>query len=243
MAHSKDKIYARPRSNIDKFKFDSNVAGVFDDMIRRSIPNYEQIISTIGDIAAKRAQENTRLYDLGCSLGNATISMRRTITADNVRIIAVDNSESMIRRCREHINAYRSNVPVDLVCADINDIEITDASVVVLNFTLQFLEPRARKQLLTKIYKGLVRGGVLVLSEKLNFGKPAIHHLLDELHLDFKRANGYSELEISQKRTALEDVMLTETAEAHIARLNACGFSQADLWFQCLNFASMVAIK
>ena len=243
MAHSQDKIYAHPHSSIDKFKFDNNVAGVFDDMIRRSIPNYDQIISTIGDIAAKCAQENTHVYDLGCSLGTATISMRRKIATDNVKIIAVDNSESMIQRCQEHISAYRSHVPVELICADISDIEINNASVVVLNFTLQFLEPTARKQLLTKIYNGLIDGGILVLSEKLSFDKPAIHHLLDDLHLDFKRANGYSELEISQKRTALEDVMRIETTESHIKRLNECGFSQANIWFQCFNFASMVAIK
>ena len=243
MTHSQDKIYAQPHSSIDKFKFDNNVAGVFDDMIRRSIPNYEQIISSIGDIAAKCAQENTHVYDLGCSLGTATISMRRKISTENVKIIAVDNSESMIQRCQEHINAYRSTVPVELVCADINNIEIKNASVVVLNFTLQFLEPSARKQLLTKIYNGLVAGGVLVLSEKLSFSKTCIHQLLDDLHLDFKRANGYSELEISQKRTALEDVMRTETAEDHIQRLTECGFTQASIWFQCFNFASMVAIK
>ncbi|RYV03967.1 carboxy-S-adenosyl-L-methionine synthase CmoA [Shewanella sp. OPT22] len=243
MTHSQDKIYARPHSTIDKFKFDNNVAGVFDDMIRRSIPNYEQIIASIGDIAAQTVQKNTNVYDLGCSLGSATISMRRKISTDNVKIIAVDNSESMIRRCSEHISAYRSDIPVELVCADINNINIENASVVVLNFTLQFLEPAARKQLITKIYNGLVGGGVLILSEKLQFSKPKIQHLLDELHLDFKRANGYSELEISQKRSALEDVMRTETAESHISRLNECGFQQASVWFQCFNFASMVAIK
>ncbi len=243
MAHSQDNIYARPHLNIDKFKFDNNVAGVFDDMIRRSIPNYKQIIDSIGDIAAKCVQENTNVYDLGCSLGTATISMRRKIEKKDVKIIAVDNSESMIERCNEHINAYRSQVPVQLICADIVDIDITNASVVVLNFTLQFLEPEVRKQLLTKIYNGLTSGGVLILSEKLFFDKPAIQGLMDELHLDFKRSNGYSELEISQKRSALEDVMRTETAESHTARLNDCGFTQTSIWFQCFNFVSMVAIK
>ena len=243
MSHSQDKLYAHPHDNVDKFKFDTKVAGVFDDMIRRSIPGYDQIITTISDIAEKNVQPNTNVYDLGCSLGTATIGIRRKIHQDGVKIIAVDNSASMINRCKEYLDAYRSPIPVELICDDINDIEISNASLVVLNFTLQFLEPDVRHQLLTKIYHGLVPGGILVLSEKLQFAQASVQSLLDELHLDFKRQNGYSELEISQKRTALEDVMRTETVESHLSRLKSVGFTQSSVWFQCLNFASMVAIK
>ena len=243
MTHSQDKLYANAQSKIDNFKFDNNVAGVFDDMIRRSIPGYDQIISSIGDIAEKCVQHDTNVYDLGCSLGTATISMRRKITKSNVKIIAVDNSESMLIRCKEHISSFKSHIPVELVCDDIKNIEISNASVIVLNFTLQFLEPHVRTQLLSKLYSGLVNGGVLILSEKLHFKDSKIQELIDNLHLDFKRSNGYSELEISQKRTALEDVMRIETTEQHIDRLQKCGFLQTSVWFQCFNFSSMVAIK
>ena len=115
--------------------------------------------------------------------------------------------------------------------------------MVILNFTLQFLPPDDRDILINKIYQGLNPGGILVLSEKLCFDDQPVQTLLDELHLNFKRANGYSELEISQKRSALENVMKPDTMPIHERRFQNCGFSHTSLWFQCFNFASMVAIK
>ncbi|MGL5770696.1 MAG: carboxy-S-adenosyl-L-methionine synthase CmoA, partial [Plesiomonas shigelloides] len=125
----------------------------------------------------------------------------------------------------------------------IRQVKIENASMVVLNFTLQFLPPDDRQALLNRIYAGLRPGGALVLSEKFSFADQTIGDLLFDMHLDFKRANGYSELEISQKRSALENVMLTDSVETHKARLQQAGFEHAEVWFQCFNFGSMLAIK
>ncbi|RTR33707.1 carboxy-S-adenosyl-L-methionine synthase CmoA [Shewanella atlantica] len=243
MNTSQDTIYAQAYENISDFQFDEKVAGVFNDMIRRSVPGYGQIINTLGDFANKYVSTDSNIYDLGCSLGAATLSIRRHIDNRNCKIIAVDNSESMIQRCRENLSAYVSETPVDLVCGDIRDIKIENASMVVLNFTMQFLAPKDREKLLSSIYKGLKPGGILVLSEKLNFEDESIQSLLVDLHLDFKRANGYSELEISQKRSSLEHVMKPDTLQQHEVRLKKQGFKHFNVWFQCFNFASMVAIK
>ena len=243
MKPKQDTIYSEPNHQIDKFSFDVNVAGVFDDMIRRSIPGYSTIIQTIGEIAQEFVKPDTNVYDLGCSLGTATISLRRNIQHKKCRIVAVDSSQSMIDRCNENLNAYKSNTIVELNCCDIRNVDISNASMVVLNFTLQFLEPEDRESLIQKIYNGLNPGGILVLSEKLRFSDTVIQQHLDSQHLDFKRANGYSELEISQKRTALEDVMRTDTLEIHQQRMSNCGFQHFNIWFQCFNFASMVAFK
>ncbi len=243
MNSSQDTIYAQASDHVGDFKFDDRVAGVFSDMIRRSVPGYGQIIQTLGDLAQRYVTPKTQVYDLGCSLGAATLNIRRQIESRQCKIVAVDNSESMIERCKENLDAYLSDTQVDLVCADIRDIEFENASMVVLNFTLQFLPPADRDALIQKIYQGLNPGGILVISEKLRFDSQAIHGLLDDLHLNFKRANGYSELEISQKRSALENVMKPDTLPAHEQRFKACGFSHSSLWFQCFNFASMVAIK
>ncbi|MBW8184823.1 carboxy-S-adenosyl-L-methionine synthase CmoA [Shewanella nanhaiensis] len=243
MNSSQDTIYAQACENISDFQFDEKVAGVFNDMIRRSVPGYGQIIQTLGELAHKYVTPKSHVYDLGCSLGAATLSIRRNIGSRNCTIIAVDNSQSMIERCQENLGAYVSDTPVDLVCGDIRDIKIENASMVVLNFTMQFLAPNDRDALVNKIYKGLKPGGILVLSEKLNFEDSSIQGLLDDLHLDFKRANGYSELEISQKRSSLEHVMKPDTLLQHEMRLKTQGFTHFNLWFQCFNFASMVAIK
>ncbi|MGL4270081.1 MAG: carboxy-S-adenosyl-L-methionine synthase CmoA [Plesiomonas sp.] len=240
---NRDTIFSAPIAQLGDFSFDERVAEVFPDMIQRSVPGYSNIIATIGMLAKRFIQPNTQAFDLGCSLGAATLSMRRNIDVEGVRLIAVDNSAAMIERCRRHIDAFRSDTPVDIIEGDIRQVKIENASMVVLNFTLQFLPPPDRQALLNRIYAGLRPGGALVLSEKFSFADQAIGDLLFDMHLDFKRANGYSELEISQKRSALENVMLTDSVETHKSRLQQAGFEHAEVWFQCFNFGSMLAIK
>ncbi len=239
----RDQIFAAPVAQIGDFTFDERVAEVFPDMIKRSVPGYANIVSAIGMITGRYAQDNTRLYDLGCSLGAATLAMRRNITAADCEIIAVDNSEAMVERCSLHLSAYKSQTPVHVMCDDICNIDISNASVVVLNFTLQFIAPAQRIALLEKIHAGLVPGGILILSEKFRFSDDQINDVLINLHEDFKRANGYSELEISQKRAAIENVMLPDPIETHLNRLKTVGFTSVNTWFQCFNFGSLVAIK
>lgn len=240
---NRDTIFSAPIAQLGDFSFDERVAEVFPDMIQRSVPGYSNIIATIGMLAKRFIQPNTQAFDLGCSLGAATLSMRRNIDVEGVRLIAVDNSAAMIERCRRHIDAFRSDTPVDIIEGDIRQVKIENASMVVLNFTLQFLPLDDRQALLNRIYAGLRPGGALVLSEKFSFADQTIGDLLFDMHLDFKRANGYSELEISQKRSALENVMLTDSVETHKARLQQAGFEHAEVWFQCFNFGSMLAIK
>ncbi|ADT86803.1 carboxy-S-adenosyl-L-methionine synthase CmoA [Vibrio sp. Vb2880] len=240
---NKDTIFSAPIDKIGDFTFDERVVEVFPDMIQRSVPGYANIISAIGMLAERFAKPHSNLYDLGCSLGAATLSMRRNIKQEGCKIIGVDNSAAMVERCKLHVNAYRSDTPVEVIEADIRNIDITNASVVVLNFTLQFLSPEDRYTLLEKIYAGLRPGGILILSEKFIFENQAAHELLIDLHHDFKRANGYSELEISQKRSAIENVMRPDSVETHKARFEQLGFSSYEVWFQCFNFGSMFAIK
>lgn len=170
--------------------------------------------------------------------------MRQRINRPECDIIAVDNSPAMIERARELLaRDLAPTVAVTMICADLQEVSIENASVVVLNFTLQFIPPAGRLALIRRIHAGLRPGGILILSEKIAFGDPQRQQFHEELHHDFKRANGYSDLEISQKRSALEKVMIPETLACHYERLQAAGFSASDLWFQCFNFASLVAIK
>ncbi|KPV97715.1 MULTISPECIES: carboxy-S-adenosyl-L-methionine synthase CmoA [Pseudoalteromonas] len=239
---SKDNIYANQQA-VKDFTFDERVVEVFPDMIQRSVPGYATIVSTMGKLAGQYAQNNSNLYDLGSSLGAVTLSMRRNIDKQNCQIIAVDNSAAMVERCKLHLEGFRSDVPVTVELADINEIEISNASVVALNFTLQFIPQPQRFALLEKIYQGLKPGGVLLLSEKVKGENTLVDDLLIDLHHDFKRANGYSELEISQKRSAIENVMRPETLNAHFERLSEIGFQHTQVWYQCFNFCSMIAIK
>lgn len=248
LQQGRDDIYASQRLDIAGFSFDQSVASVFPDMIKRSVPGYETIIAMTGTLAERYVQPDSHCYDLGCSLGASTIAMRHHIQPPGCKIIAVDNSEAMLKQCKAVLEqdnraSKEELTPVELICGNIEDIPIVNASLVVLNFTLQFIPVEQRQKLLQKIAEGLLPDGVLVLSEKVAFADKVHQELMIELHHSFKRANGYSDLEISQKRTALEDVLIPETLETHRQRLRQTGFDSVDVWFQCFNFASLIALK
>lgn len=243
MTNKPDTIYATKKSHLIDFVFDEAVANVFPDMIRRSVPGYENIITMIGLFAEQYVQNHSQCYDLGCSLGAATLAMRHHIHSDDVAIIAVDNSDSMVERCKNNIDKDTSKTDVSIVCDDIQNIPIQNASMVVLNFTLQFLEPDKRLELLTNIYSGMNDGGALVLSEKITFTDSVLHDTNIQLHEAFKKSNGYTDLEISQKRSALEKTLIPDTLETHQQRLTNIGFGKVIPWFQCFNFVSILVIK
>lgn len=239
----KDAIYKTALDNIANFAFDEKVAAVFPDMIQRSVPGYNTIIAMTGVLAERYAQAGSVCYDLGCSLGASTLSIAQHIDDKNCQIIGIDNSAAMLKKCQQQIDAKGYKTPITLICNDINAVDITNASVVVLNFTLQFIPVEQRQALISRIANGMNKGGILILSEKIIFEDPHLQALNTDLHHSFKRGNGYSDMEISQKRTAIENVLIPETINKHQQRLKAAGFESIDVWFQCFNFASLVAIK
>lgn len=246
MKQTPDRIYATPQEQVADFVFNEAVVRVFPDMIKRSVPGYPTIVENLGVIAGQFAQPHSALYDLGCSLGAVSQALRRHVQAEGCRVVAVDNSSAMVERCREYLHAqdsmFQELLPVEVLEADICQLEFQPASVVALNFTLQFIPREQRLALLTRIRQALLPGGALILSEKLRFEDAEEHALLGELHIAFKRANGYSELEIAQKRSAIENVMKPDSLAEHRERLAAAGFSKVIPWFQCLNFASLIAL-
>jgi len=243
MSTDKDEIYRQPLDTVSDFQFDQRVVRVFPDMIRRSVPGYELVLELLGLAARQFSQPHSNIYDLGCSLGAATLAMRRQVTHTDCRIIAVDNSPDMVQRAREQIDRDNSIVAVEVIAADVQDIDISQASLVVLNFTLQFIAPEQRLALLQKIHDGMLPGAVLLIAEKLRFADQPSQQLLDAWHQGFKRSQGYSDLEIAQKRQALENVMQPDTLETHQQRLQQAGFVHVCQWFQALNFAAVLARK
>jgi len=240
---NRDTIYAAPLADAGLFAFDDSVARVFPDMIKRSVPGYPTIIAMTGLLAGKYASAGSNLYDLGCSLGASTLAMRQNIRQVDCHIIGVDNSNSMLQRCRNLIDTDTHDTPVSLICSDLQDVTIRDASVVILNFTLQFIPLESRDAVIRGIYEGLRPGGIMVLSEKVTFEDPHLDELNIEAHHQFKSANGYSDLEIAQKRDSLENVLIPESLQDHRERIATAGFSSCDVWFQCFNFASLIALK
>ena len=239
----KDDLFRNRKSQGD-FVFNEQVADVFEDMAVRSIPGYETIVSTIGGFAKKYYRSNSNIYDLGCSLGGVTFEICKQLGESDFNLVAIDNSEAMIERLVEKktkIGGLENSVKV--LCEDISDTAIENASVVILNFTLQFLPPKCRNQLIKRIYNALIPGGILVLSEKIVLDDKSLNNLFIEMYHKFKESNGYSELEISQKRLALENILIPEPISVHKSRHVSAGFNSFEVWFQQLNFVSMISLK
>jgi tRNA (cmo5U34)-methyltransferase len=239
----KDRIYEHHDAGPGSFEFNSAVADVFPDMLRRSIPGYDASLTAIEALARRHVTAGSRCYDLGCSLGAATLAMRHGIVAGDCEIVAADLAPAMVERCREIVAADDGATPVAVVERDVREVPIDNASMVVMNYTLQFIDRADRSDLVRRIAAGMTPGGVFVLSEKVAHEDPAIDALLVELHHDFKRANAYSDLEIARKRAAIENVLVPESTETHIARLRDAGFRHCDVWMKHLNFVSFVAIR
>lgn len=250
----RDSLFSSPLGEIDQFKFDKKVVDVFPDMLKRSIPGYQAIIAQSGLLAARFAQSNTNLYDLGSSLGATTLSMRNALLdarntqndyAKDCVIHAIDNSQAMLDKASTLIKTQQSNdtLPVQMHCEDVQQTNMVNASVVAMNFTLQFIDPADRAALMQNVADALQPGGVFILSEKVTFDDPVLSSLHIDMYHNFKSMNGYSDLEISQKRTALENVLIPDTLETHAKRLANAGFQSSSVWFQCFNFASIIAIK
>lgn len=256
---SRDDLYQRRETARGSFRFDEAVVDVFPDMIDRSVPGYALIVPMIGQLARRYVQADSSVHDLGCSLGAVILSIRSALLdrddLGSLRLLATDNSAPMIARLNERLDDLGIDtvpmdaaappatgpLPITLNLADIRDVAIDEASFVALNFTLQFLDLADRDHLLQRVASGLKPGGALVLAEKIRFEDPADQERLTDWHHDYKRLQGYSELEIARKRTALEQVLLTETESAHRDRLRRVGFQRVTRWFQCFGFCAWLA--
>ncbi len=240
---AKDDIYLEPRSPVPSFTFDEQVARVFDDMINRSIPFYREIIERQVRMIERLYQPGTTIYDLGCSNGNLGLLVCQRMGDVDFKMISVDNSAPMLDAFQERLAEIPGGDRVTLQCSDIRDVPIENASVVVLNFTLQFLPRNQREALASDIHAGMNIGGAFLFSEKITHQDPQLSELQQDFYYAFKRENGYSDLEISQKREALEKVLIPETIEEHLARLQRVGFKAIDVWQKWFNFAALIAIK
>ncbi len=239
----KDKIYRSANNPIKPFEFNDEVADVFPDMILRSVPGYPLTISMISVMADKFYQKNSNIYDLGCSLGTASIAISKTLKDKECKIVAIDNSEAMIKSCLKNNIKENDENKIDFILDDILKTNISNASIVVMNFSLQFIPLESRQKLIERIYNGLLPGGVFILSEKILFDDIAENDVMSRLHYHMKELNGYEKLEISNKRKSLEDVLIPEKINMHLQRLSQAGFKDSFVWLKCFNFASLIAFK
>lgn len=240
---NKDQVFADEITTPTDFKFGSTVANVFDDMVNRSVPYYNEIQRMMAELAADYAKPGTDVYDLGCATG-ATLLGMDTAVADEIRFIGIDDSPQMLDKCQAKLEEAGFKRPYELRVADLNDtVEITNASVVVLCLTLQFVRPIYREKLLKNIFNGLHSEGVLILVEKILAEDSALNREFIKHYYNYKRRNQYSEMEISQKREALENILIPYKLSENIAMLRDVGFAHCEVFFKWYNFSGLIASK
>jgi len=243
MIMGKDEVFREEIAKASDFKFGANVARVFDDMVNRSVPFYGEIQRMMAEQAANHAVEGSFVYDLGCSTGTTMIGMN-TLVDPAIRFIGVDDSQQMLDKCEVKLKEAGFTRPFDLRCADLaKDLRIENASVVVLCLTLQFVRPMYREKVLKTILDGLNPGGVLILVEKILAEESRFNRDFINYYYDFKRRNHYSEMEISQKREALENVLVPYKLSENITLLRDVGFEHCEVFFKWYNFSGLIATK
>ncbi|HYJ38729.1 MAG TPA: carboxy-S-adenosyl-L-methionine synthase CmoA [Chitinophagaceae bacterium] len=243
MNSRKDEVFKESITKASDFKFSSKVANVFDDMVTRSVPFYIEIQRMIGEVAAHHYQEDTNVYDLGCATGTTMIVLNETIPED-IRFVGIDDSGAMLDKCNSKLLEAGINRPLSLEVADLNgQVEICNASVVVLCLTLQFVRPINRQGLVRQIFSGLVPGGALIVIEKILAEDSSWNRDFIKYYYDLKRRNNYTEMEIAQKREALENVLIPYKLSENITLLREAGFSNYEVFFKWYNFAGFIAKK
>ena len=240
---NQDKVFSREIKKPSDFKFGATVANAFDDMVERSVPFYNEIQRMIIELATEHALPNTNVVDLGCSTGTTMIGLNRFVN-DNIKFIGVDDSADMLKKCKVKLEQEDFKRQYELVLADLHqEVKIENASVVILCLTLQFVRPIYREKLIKKIFDGLVSGGVLIISEKILAEDSLFNRNFIKYYYDYKRRNNYSEMEISQKREALENVLIPYKLSENLKMLREAGFSHTETFFKWYNFSGFIAIK
>lgn len=238
-----DKVFSEKLEKLPDFEFNTKVAGVFDDMVSRSVPFYHEMQRMVSELAGYHAQSETKVYDLGCSTGTSMLLMDKTIQ-EGIKFIGVDDSEEMIAKCSEKLRNFTLHRDIELMVADLTQrVPVQNASVVTMVLVLQFIRPINRAAIAKKIFDGMVENGVFILIEKILCEEKSFNREFIDYYYNFKRRNDYSELEISQKREALENVLIPYKSSENMNMLKAAGFGEVEVFFKWYNFTGIIAKK
>jgi len=240
---NKDLLYSKPLPVITDFKFNNSVVNVFSDMINRSVPGYKTTLNLLGILSSIHFKNKTNIYDIGCSLGDSSEAVIKAIGDKEYQFFAIDKSKEMIKICKKKLSKKNYQKKIQYINDDVVKLKFNNASIIIFNFTLQFIPLDQRKILLDRVYKGMNKNGMLILSEKILFDDLDIQKNKNALHDKFKSLNGYSNLEINQKKDALKKILLPETIDQHILRLQKIGFKNVNVIYQCINFSTIIAFK
>ena len=224
-----------------KFEFDDAVASVFDDMIERSVPFYNEVLELLTQLISKHPKERLNILDLGSSTAKLLLNLHSN-SKNRYKLVGVDNSKAMIDRAKNKCRAFGAS-EIELILRDIEDFEIIDFDIIVSNYTLQFIRPIKRPELIKKIFNGLNDNGEFFFSEKVIFEDKKLDKDMIDIYYSYKKKQGYSDYEIATKREALENILIPFSIQENIKICKDAGFKRVDTIFQWANFATFRAKK
>ncbi len=232
-----------PTNPPGKWTFDADVTRVFDDMLARSIPQYEVMRQACFELACRYVQPQTTLVDLGCARGEALAPFVEKFGAFN-QYVGIEVSPPMLQAARERFAGYIGCGLVNIRELDLRQAyHPVRASVTLSILTLQFTPIEHRQRIVRDVYKHTVPGGAFVLVEKVLGATADLDTLMVEAYYQLKAAHGYSQEEIERKRLSLEGVLVPVTAHWNEELLRMAGFRQVDCFWRWMNFAGWVAVK
>ena len=224
------------------FEFNDEVAKVFDNMVSRSVPLYEEVNHSLVEWAYYYCQNGGKVYDIGCSTGTTILALSQQIK-EKTQFIGIDTSSAMLEQARDKLVDMPAHHELQLLCENALAVDYSEATMVIMNYTLQFIEVIHRQALLEKISSGLKKGGILYLSEKVRSKVPQIQEMLTRSYENFKFHRGYSVNEIERKKEALDQVLVPLSMDEQIAIIEGAGFSACEPIMRWNNFVTYVAIK
>ncbi len=234
----KDKVFEKPIEK--KFEFDQAVASVFDDMLSRSVPFYDEVRDLVISLILAEQEEGKKVLDLGASTAKFLLDLHSKMEA-GMRLKGIDNSPAMLERAEQKCRAFGATIELEL--ADMMAYDYSNEDVIVANYTLQFIRPMQRIELIKRLYEGLNKEGMFIFSEKVVFEDKRLDKEMIDIYYAYKKRQGYSDYEIAQKREALENVLIPFTIEENIRMCKEAGFGKIDTIFQWANFVTFVAKK
>lgn len=234
----KDKIF---ETKIQKqFEFDESVASVFDDMLSRSVPFYKEVLDLCVKLVIKNTKQNDKVFDIGCSTAATLLEIFKQ-SLHNLQLFGIDNSEAMIQRAKKKAGFF--DAKIEFFCDDALSFTLPKSKVFISNYTLQFIRPLKREEFVKNIYNSLEDGGFFIFSEKIICENKKLSLDLIDIYYEFKKAQGYSEFEIMQKREALENVLVPYTDSENRLMIQKAGFDECESIFRWANFATYIAYK
>jgi len=234
----KDEVFNKPIAK--QFEFDAEIAAVFDDMLQRSVPFYAEAMKLTQRFAKHYIREGAYVYDLGCSTASTLLDIERNLEVE-AKLIGLDNAPSMLEQAQKKLTAFNSNIVVEE--ADILTYDYKSCDVMISNYTLQFIRPLVREELIQKIANAMNDGGAFIFSEKVVSSNTKLNKELIDCYYEYKQEQGYTQYEIAQKREALENVLIPYTEAENIEMAMRSGFSHCECIFRWANFATFIAVK